>query len=240
MLFPCFSNCGAVLNDYLKEQEITSLAKYFNQFPEENLFKKFVEVNKWMFASNSGSSSFYYQSDWYTWPLMIRPIFYFRESQTEKTSYIYFFGNPLVWWLGIVGLFGYFYLLIRNYLFKFKMKLPKSFYSRGSEFLVLGYLFYILPFASIPRFMLIYHYLPALVFSVILFSVFFEGVIKMIFKLSSDDNKLFFPNKKANLIFFGVLPLVFISFIFFSPLTYGFPLSEAEFKLRMWLDLWSF
>jgi len=233
----CTKDCGAVLGrGSIEESDVA----FYNTPPTGNLIVKFLRTNGTMLASNiSFRRPFYAQSDWFSWPFMIRPIPYFTETQADNISRIYFFGNPFVWWLGMIGVLGYFYLMARNYLSKFKFKLPQSFYSPGCEFLILGYLVYLIPFASIQRFMLMYHYLPALVFSVIIFSVFFEGLLKMIFKFGADD-KFLFPNKKANLIFFSILFLVLASFLFFSPLTYGFPLNNNEFKARMWFDIWNF
>lgn len=222
----CSSDCGAVLEPYLERP-------YFINPPSGNIFSKFIEVNKLILASHfssGGGISHYYQSDWWSWPFMIRPIKYFSETQNDKTSFIYFLGNPLVWWLGIIGILGYLYLLTKNYFYKFKLKLPSIFYSKASYFLFLGYLVYFLPFLAIKRFMLIYHYLPALLFSIILFSIFLEGLSKMIFKSSV----------KANILFFGILILVLISFIYFLPLSYGLSLTESAFQSRIWLPSWGF
>ena len=48
---------------------------------------------------------------------MIKPdlILYFTENYNNKTSFIYFLGNPMVWWLGFLGVLGFFYLIIRNF-----------------------------------------------------------------------------------------------------------------------------
>lgn len=218
--FSCQANCGAVLNSHLEGE-----AACFNNPPTGNLFKKFVEVHKLMLFSNLGGSGFhYYQSDWWTWPFMLRPIKYFSETKNDRTSLIYFFGNPIVWFLGIIGLLGYFYLGARNYFYHFKMNLPSFFYSKSSQFLVLGFLVYFLPFMAVKRYMLIYEYLPALVFLIILFSVFFESILKML------------PEKKANTLFFGLLILILVGFLCVSPLTYGFSLDKLGF-LKIWFSI---
>ena len=35
-----------------------------------------------------------------------------------------------------------------------------------------------------------------------------------------------------------ILVLTLLVFIWFSPLTYGFPLTEGQLQDRMWLDSW--
>lgn len=247
----CRKDCGSVLEVYkepvfkqsawVRDSAIIHNYELFNSPPEGNVFDKFMETNKMMLAANlsTDGAAFYYQSDWFSWPFLVRPIRYFKESMGNKNSYIYFLGNPFVWWAGLLGILGYLYLVLKNYLRKFSLKIPKTFYSNGASFLFLSYIFYLLPFASINRFMLIYHYLPALIFSLIIFSFFLEGVIEIRFG-SSPRDKIFFKEKKANIIFSGVLIAVFIGFIYFLPLSYGFPLNGGSYGARMWLGTWSF
>lgn len=234
---PCQFDCGAVLSHPLVDPETNY---FFNHPPAGNILNKLKEVHKVMLGDVLTASTFYYQSDWWSWPFMMRPVRYFQETQGEKISSIYFFGNPVVWWLSILGVLGYLYLITKNYFLKFKLKLPASFYSEGCFLLFLGYLIYMLSFFTIKRYMLMYHYLPALVFAIIIFAVFFEGVLRMIFPSSVAQEKISFQNRKANFVFYTVLILVFLSFLFFSPLSYGFPLTEKGLQARMWLDTWSF
>ena len=241
----CESNRGEVLNEFddvvvFDENDSDVLHITYNESPQGSIFQKFITVNKWRLFSNiSEANTHYYRSDWHTWPFMVRPINYFQKEQDNKVSFIYFFGNPLVWWFGILGILGSIYLVIRNYLYKFKMKLSQNFYSYSFIVLIFGYLIYFIPFATIQRFMFLYHYLPALVFSIILFAIFFEEIINILFG-EQPKNKIFCNNKKANLALLLILFAVFLSFVYFSPLTYGFPLTEQQFDSRMWLDTWSY
>lgn len=228
---PCLSNCGDVLefSHHTKEQR-EEQKMFFNVPPEGNLIAKFWQTQMFILGGNlTGQITFYRESDWYSWPFMIRPIKYFSEIEEGRKSSIFFLGNPLVWWLAIIGLLSFLYLLAKNYFYKLKLNIPKAFYSTNCYFLFSSYLLYFLPFASIQRFTLLYHYLPALVLSIILFSVFFDEILKT-----------FLSEKKANFLFFGLLVSVFLIFLFFAPLTYAFPLSETAFELRMWLPTWNF
>jgi dolichyl-phosphate-mannose-protein mannosyltransferase len=243
----CESNCGEVF-----ESNTTKYAYVFRVYPsttafdhctnppEGNFFEKFAQENKLKLSDTlDNAGTHYYSSDWHTWPFMLRPIRYLLESNGDKSSHIYFFGNPLVWWFGLLGVLSYFYLIIRNYLSKFKLKLPENFYSRNLLILIFGYLVCLIPFATIPRFIFAYHYLPALIFSIILFAVVLDGVIEMVFG-KMPKNKIFHNSRKANFIILMVLFSVFASFVYFSPLTYGFPLTEQQFDSRMWLDTWNY
>lgn len=222
----CYKNCGAVLTF---SGEDWTVNKILNFRPEGSFFKIFYEIQKYSLAGNLvGWGPFYYESRWFSWPFMIRPVKYFFESENGKISAVYFLGNPIVWWLSTLGVIAYFYLIAKNYFLKFKLRLPKEFYFSGFEILIAGYLIFLLPFAAIERFTVIYHYLTALSFSVIIFSVFFSSILKTYFQ------------KYEKFFYFFLLFLVFLFFLYFSPLTYGFDLSEKSFNLRMWLSTWNY
>ena len=231
LFFSCEKNCGQVLDIYLNCPPSlfrdSNFCKIFNFVPQGNVLQKFVEVQKYSLLGNLASGgAFYYQADWFSFPFMIRPILYYSENVNEKEIRIYFFGNPFVWWLGTLAIVACFYLLFRNYLLKCKLNLPKVLYHPNFRLLISGYLFYLLPFGAVQRFILMYHYLPALCFSIIIFSVFFTEIVER------------FSKRYQKLFFFAILFLVFFFFVFFSPFTYGFPLTERDLKNRFWLDTW--
>lgn len=194
---PCFENCGAVLDEYSEGKN----GAIFNIPPKGNLISKFFIINLYMLLGNiSGFSQFFYQSKWYQWPLMIKPIPYFlKEVSENKISTIYFLGNPLVW---LAGLWGILFFL---YSFFFKKNLRKDL--PNLDFLFFSYLVYLLPFSLVKRFLLLYTYLPALTFSIIIFSIIFQ-------KISKDRYLLIF------------LFLSFFVFLYFLPLSYGIPINK--------------
>ncbi|MBX4190146.1 phospholipid carrier-dependent glycosyltransferase, partial [Candidatus Parcubacteria bacterium] len=70
-----------------------------------NILQKFVQLNTEMYHANQRlTASHPYSSKWYTWPFMIRPIYYWVGS--TPASYeekIYLIGNPLIWWASTVA-----------------------------------------------------------------------------------------------------------------------------------------
>lgn len=225
---PCLENCGYVM-ERAKDITLPTGFHSFNIPPEGNIFLKIFKENKQMYKANLGSpTTYYYQSAWYSWPFMIRPIQYSQKSQNSKTSYIYFFGNPAVWWLSFAGLLATIYFIFKSYFQKFPFKISQIFSLKKIDILFLGYFIYFLPFASILRFMLFYHYLPALLFSIIIFSIFLDSVFEFISK------------KKAQIIYISVLLIIFFCFLYFAPFSYGIPLNENEFSARMWLPTWGY
>lgn len=109
-----------------------------------------------------------YQSPWDTWPIMMRPVFFFLGSSGAK---IYNLGNPIVFWFGLPAL-G---LALWQGLSGVRARLdtrtgdlalwgtlrPEN---AALLFVVLAYLAFWLPWAIQPRIMFLYHYLPSSAF----------------------------------------------------------------------------
>ncbi len=175
---------------------------------------KFLELNRRMFEVNKGISSHPYSSRWYTWPFMIRPIFYWsKDTGNGDTARIYFIGNPFVWWLSTIGIICF----ISKRLWRSDKMRKETF-----PFLVPGYLINFLPFIFIGRVMFLYHYLTALVFAIIMTSIFLEDILKTMPLWTK----------------YALMGLVISGFIFFSPLTYGIALSQKAWGLRVWMPTW--
>jgi len=89
-------------------------------------------------------------------------------------------------------------------------------------FITIGYLANLLPFMLIGRVMFLYHYETALIFSIIAIGFVLDAMQ---------------PKKKivATII---VLAIALSAFIYWSPLTYGTPLTDTQMKSRMWFSSW--
>lgn len=175
-----------------------------------NVFEKFLELNIQMYQSNiSIKASHPYGSPFYSWPLMLKPIYYWVDSNSEIPSRIYLLGNPIIWYSALIGLIGS--LLLKGLTDQEKFQ---------RNVLVIGYFANFLPFWEVSRVLFLYHYFAAFIFSVCL----------LWFSLAHLK-----VNNKVVLVFFA---LAIISFIFFAPLTYGFPLTPSKYNLRIWLKTW--
>lgn len=182
-------------------------------FQQMNIFSKFVELNTEIYESNARLTATHpYSSQWYSWPFMIRSVYYWNSSTslTTSSSKIYFLGNPLIYWFStITGI----YFLINFF------KNRKNF---SYSLLVIGYLLNLLPFIFIGRVMFLYHYMTSLIFAILILA----------YLLDKSD----FKNKKN--AFNAILAGSIILFLFFSPLTYGLEIPEWYYKLTVWLPTW--
>jgi dolichyl-phosphate-mannose-protein mannosyltransferase len=198
----------------------TLVGNHYHDFPDPEIrprgfFGKTIELNLEMLEANKSLTAEHtYSSKWYTWPLMIRSIFYWQGQGDEANGneYIYLLGNPLIYWVGTVAM-----------LFLLWQVIFKKHRSKVALFIVTGYLVNFLPFIFIGRVMFIYHYLAALIFSIIAIGYIWET---------------FIPKQKQKRYAYGFLGLALVVFLFFAPLTYGTHLSERGLKARMWLATW--
>jgi len=183
-------------------------------FSNKNFSGKFIELNNEMWLQNKNLAADHpYASRWYTWPLMIRPIYYWQGGNDQK---IYSTGNPFVYWLSAISmlvLLGH--LILRTKFFKSK---------RHAILLILvGYAINFFPFMFLKRISFIYYYLAALVFAIMAMSLLIDSI----------------ENRKKRTVTMTVLLVVFIAtFFYFAPFTYGFPLSPAAQQSHFWFKTW--
>lgn len=183
-------------------------------FHQDNIATKFFQLNTEMYRSNQRLTATHpYSSQWYTWPFMTRPIFYW----VSEHSRIYLLGNPIVWWLSTAAILFSLILLLSE---KFKVKSLRLKEKNILYFLLGAYILNLLPFIGIKRVMFLYHYLTGLVFAILI----------LVYLIEKQEH--------AKKIFIGLTIASTVAFIYFAPLTYGLPLSPAEYEKRVWLPSW--
>ncbi len=189
---------------------------------------KFAELNVEMYQANKTlTASHPYGSHWYSWPLEIRPIYYWQGATLgdQKQGNIYLLGNPAVWWGSLVA------VISGLILYLYRLKSHSSHSKRVIALLLAAYLMNYLPFATVTRVMFLYHYFFSLIFEIILAIMLWYYILPT---LSIRPLSL----KTSWLIYGLILAGIAGTFLFFLPLTYGNPLSPAALHLRMWLPTW--
>jgi hypothetical protein len=141
---------------------------------EKNLAKAVFNSVKSMFEYHKGVVEAHpYGSPWYEWPLDLRPIFYFQGELLPQNigAAIAGFGNPLLFWFGLLSFFAILFIIIRN-----TVKRDESF--EGSKlfwFPVIGYLSQYLPWVVAPRKVtFIYHYFSCVPFLILMIGIVFK------------------------------------------------------------------
>ena len=140
----------------------------------KNLVTTVFDSVKSMFEYHKGVVAAHpYSSNWYEWPLDIRPIFYYQGTALpdNKGSVIAGFGHPLLFWTGLIAFFVILWLIVRNTLKKDRIQ-------DGNKLLwfpIIGYLSQYLPWVVAPRKVtFIYHYFSCVPFLILMIGILFR------------------------------------------------------------------
>ncbi|MBR2861218.1 MAG: discoidin domain-containing protein [Clostridia bacterium] len=227
-------------------------ASYYPYFNAEGETRHWLEIildnQKDMFSYHSKLQATHnYQSDWYTWPVMYLPMFFYAgPSDATNMACIYSFGNPAVWYSGLVCTLVGLGLCIKRYLgYSSKLETASAtgmlaWFAPGDEkltdkkerdtrlllFLALGLACNLLPWVGISRCIFIYHYFASVPF-IILFTV---------YCLRHAWRK--YP-KASTYITVGLIVFALILFIMFKPVWTGTSVSRDYVNdFLRWLPSW--
>ena len=129
-----------------------------------------------------------FYSPWYEWPLSIRPMFYTRDHYEPPgyASTILAFGNPAVWWIGLLALAIVVCIFIKQRANGMQIAStmhatrPGIFPSQKAQadtrvlLLLICFAAQFLPWILVPRGTYIYHYFPSVPFVVLCTALVFE------------------------------------------------------------------
>lgn len=151
------------------------------------------------------------------WILDIRGVYFSYETYgTDKAGYIYALGNPITFWIGLVAV---------SYL------IGKYLEDRNKElFLILfGYFIFWVPWVFSPRIMFLYHYLPSIPFLAIAIGYWLTRISQL----------TFWGNRSVFLVgSLMVLGVIVMTFLYFFPISSGYPIEIAAIDKYMWLKTW--
>jgi dolichyl-phosphate-mannose--protein O-mannosyl transferase len=196
------------------------MTAYFGVFLADSLIRGYDLSWIWKFQThfvkyNLGLGTWHrYESDWWTWPMMLRPIWYFFERMPDGSHPIrgiFCIGNPLIFWL-IPVVSGY--------------SMYRVFKERSwiLGLLVFGFLCQWLPWALITRVKFFHYFYTAMPFLTILFGA-----------LAEKTWNLGKPGKCLTALY---LCLVLVMYIYWYPLLTGTPISESFYRSHLWLSSW--
>ena len=174
-----------------------------------------------------------YCSKWYSWPLMIRPIGYFFSSQEAMGALgnqimqfqdVHLFPNPFLYWFSAIAIL----IMGVQWLKLFWQWISQGIVSHECYlflFILIGYFANLLPWALVSRCLFLYHYQPASVFAFFALAWYLAKYIKS-------------ESLKYRVLSWGILTIVFISFLYWLPIQLGISLDSDAFYDRMWFPSW--
>ncbi|KAG0246102.1 hypothetical protein BGX31_004523 [Mortierella sp. GBA43] len=191
---------------------------------------KFLELNKVMWTTNAGlTDSHPYDSRPSSWPILKRGISFWGKDQ----KHIYLVGNWFTWYLstGAVLL----YVIVRALLFlrdkrgyQDNVADFREHYVLSGGFFFMAWGLHYLPFFLMGRQLFLHHYLPALYFAILLFSVTFDVAIR------------FVPSRVRILALLITVSIAVFVFRTRAPLTYGLEWTREECESSKMLKTWDY
>ncbi|KAI1649856.1 glycosyltransferase family 39 protein [Daldinia loculata] len=224
--------------------------------------RKWFELQRSMFWHNSQlTSSHPYASQPYQWPFLLRGVSFWTQNETRQQ--IYFLGNPIGWWIAssliavYAGIIGADQVSLRRGIDALDHRTRSRLYN-STGFFFLAWATHYFPFFTMGRQLFLHHYLPAHLASCLIVGSLLEFVFNA--EPSAEEpsyqdvksGKKPAPGPRRHITarerFAGqsmvpawiaclvILSLVFASWYFFLPLTYGYPgLSVDQVLRRKWL-----
>lgn len=205
------------------------------------------------FHVNLAASSHPACSEWYSWPLLIKPIAYWYEKKDAWAYTVNNLGNPALWWLAsaaiavlaiatVINITNTAVSSVQNALSKKPAtdslnnslnsslnNSPHGFANNPNlrTYLLIGYTVNWLPWMMVSRCTFIYLYMPAVIFS-------FMTLAWLVSEwLYSPVNRPW-----AKIVAWIMLGAIALSFLFWLPLSLGLPLTPDRLNWRWWLRSW--
>lgn len=182
----------------------------------DNWITEIINYQKHMFDYHSTLQATHpFSSEWWEWPINKRPVWYYNgEGFGENIkSTIAAFGNPAIWWVGLLGIF----LSLDIALTKKDKKMAVIFVAIAFQYL---------PWVLVPRITWIYHYFSTTPFMMLAIVYVIKNLIEA------------FP--KTRYWIYGYLGVVVILFIMFYPVLSGFEVSTDYIESLKWFESWVF
>ena len=172
-----------------------------------------IQTKKMYNYHSNLEATHYFSSDWYTWPISYKPVWYY-QGETEEGFHgtITGIGNIAIWWVGIIAVI---YIFINTLLKK----------DKNSFFILISIMCLWLPYIFIGRCMFLYHYFPVLPF-----------IMLAIVKLFYDMTK----NKKLNILLYTYIVIFILVFILYYPAISGIKTSNTYLDSLKLLNSWYF
>lgn len=192
-------------------------------------FQRFWNAQVSMFSYHSNLTATHpYQSPWYEWPLLLRPMWYYNGNYEAAgtVSTILGMGNPAVWWVGVPAFVYLLWRFVKPHL------LLKGATDHRPAMLLLAAAAQFVPWMFVTRAIFIYHYFATLVFIMLSIVSLFERLEARYAKGASI----------LQAVYMGIITLCFVGFY---PFATGLSMSRAWADAMNWLKTlhlpgWSF
>jgi dolichyl-phosphate-mannose-protein mannosyltransferase len=197
------------------------------QNPQLNFWEMQLSILNYHEQVGDGASIHPYCADWYTWPLMLRPLAYYYQQEPSTQLYydVHAMGNPFLWWFAVATILGLAISVITD-LFRTPISELNIEKIGIPLFFIINYAANLLPWVPVTRCVFIYHYMGAVLFAIVGLAWLIDTWLRSNFVLIQG-------------IGLTAIFIVAAGFIFWLPIYLGLPLDSLSLSLRTW-NFWIF
>lgn len=202
---------------------LLSYLPYFLCVESPYTLKGVWEVQEFMFGYHSKLTATHpYSSKWYTWPLSIRPIWYYQGKYLADNMIesIVAFGNPAVWWTGAFSLIALVIQRVRR----------SAADNPAATFALVGFAAQFLPWVFISRATFIYHYFPSVPFV----------ILAIVLVLMAWEKRSELGADAARFIRIALPVAALLLFVMFYPVLSGLEVARWYASNLRWFPSWTF
>lgn len=197
---------------------LASYLPYFLRTDTNFGLRDFWNCQLSMFRYHSGLTATHpFQSAWYSWPFLWRPVWYYMGTGLPQGSYasIAVLGNPLVWWAGLLGMV---WLMVRTV--------------RGGQraegtVVLISFAAQLMPWVFVSRAVFLYHYFACVPFL----------ILALTLLLMRCETRRPATARRLRVLLPAAALLLFC---FFYPVLAGVPIPRAWAAALRWLPSWGF
>jgi dolichyl-phosphate-mannose--protein O-mannosyl transferase len=186
---------------------------FFDIYLKTGSIEKIIEYQINMYNYHSSLVGTHaYSSPWWSWLIDMKPMNYYREVKEGMFSSITCFGNPAIFWTGIVAILYLIYVVIRTRVLE-------------AMFILFAFLALYLPYIFVSRLMFIYHFYYAVPFLIL-------AIIYMLRDIMA-------WRKGFEKIYWIYLALVAFLFLMFYPILSGYSIEKIYVdSYLVWINGW--
>jgi len=192
---------------------ITYTLTFYDIYLHTGSFQSIIDyqVNMYNYHSNLVATH-PYSSPWWSWPFDVKPMCASRQIADGQFSSVTIFGNPAIFWMGVVAIFYLAYKAIK-----------KS--SLEATFILLAFIGLYTPYIFVGRLMFIYHYYYAVPF------------VMLAIVYGAKDFLTYYP--KYSIILWIYLAVVAGLFLEFYPVLSGYEVPKTYIdNFLIWFPGW--
>ena len=188
---------------------------FFDIYAKTGSVQSIINYNTNMYNYHSTLQATHpYSSSWWAWPLDMKPMGYYKQVKDGLLSSINVFGNPAIFWLGIVALLYLIFITVKRATLE-------------ASFILLAFLGLYLPYVFVGRLMFIYHFYYAVPFL----------ILAIVYMLRDSIEKFTVIRRFYGIYLFVVAGL----FLAFYPVLSGYAIENSYVTQWLkWFSTWWF